>query len=151
MRGIAAARARQARAQLAAVDRYEATIAAALARALSLLPPAPAVPGPGRLALVLFCAEQGFAGAFSARVLDAAGPDLATAELFVAGTRGAAALAERRIVPVWCGPMPSHSPGIPKLAASDRNRAVRPGWPPAASSGWRRYSANGGPDMASRP
>ena len=117
MRGIAAARAQQARAQLDAVDLYAATIAGAIARALSLLPPPrEAARGSGRLALVLFCAEQGFAGAFSARVLDAAGPDLATARLFVAGTRGVAALAERRIASAWQGAIPSHSLGIPRLA-----------------------------------
>jgi len=120
MRGIAAARAQQARGQLTAVDRYAASIAAAIARAMSLLPPGRQEHArtPGRLALVLFCAEQGFAGAFSERVLDAAGADLATAELFIAGTRGAASLAERRIKPAWQGAMPSHSPGIPKLAAT---------------------------------
>ena len=120
MRGIAAARAQQARAQLIAVDRYEAAIANAIARALSLLPPDRHAPAPkrSRLALVLFCAEQGFAGAFSQRVLDAAGADLASSALFVVGTRGAAALAERRIEPGWSGAMPSHSPGIPKLAAT---------------------------------
>jgi F-type H+-transporting ATPase subunit gamma len=120
MRGIAAARAQQARAQLTAVDRYEASIASAIARALSLLPPGRHAPTPnrGRLALVLFCAEQGFAGAFSQRVLDAAGADLSSSALFVVGTRGAAALAERRIKPRWSCAMPSHSPGIPKLAAT---------------------------------
>lgn len=118
MRGIAAARAQQARAQLTAVDRYEASIARAIARALSLLPPGQAPVHRGRLALVLFCAEQGFAGAFSQRVLEAAGPDLASSSLFVVGTRGAAALAERHIKPSWSGAMPSHSPGIPKLAST---------------------------------
>ena len=39
MRGIAAARAQQARGQLVAVDSYAATIAAAIGRALALLPP----------------------------------------------------------------------------------------------------------------
>ncbi len=118
MRGIAAARAQQARAQLTAVDRYAAAIAAAIARALSLLPPGRDRKAhmPPRRAVVLFCAEQGFAGAFSDRVFEAAGADLATSALFVAGTRGVAALSERRIVPDWHGALPSHSPGIPKLA-----------------------------------
>src|SRR5579864_8288810 len=83
MRGIAASRVQQARGQLVAVDHYAATIAAAIARAVTLLPPAvtPAMPQSRRPAIVLFCAEQGFAGAFTERVLDAAGADLATAEL----------------------------------------------------------------------
>jgi F-type H+-transporting ATPase subunit gamma len=68
------------------------------------------------LALVLFCAEQGFAGAFSERVLDSVRPDLADAEVFMIGTRGSVAAVERGIAVGWDSPMPSHSPGIPKLA-----------------------------------
>jgi F-type H+-transporting ATPase subunit gamma len=118
MRGIAAARVQQARGQLVAVDHYAATIAAAIARAVALISPAVtyAVPQSARPAIVLFCAEQGFAGAFSERVLDAAGTDLATAELFLIGTRGNAAAAERGIVADWKSAMASHSAGIPKLA-----------------------------------
>jgi F-type H+-transporting ATPase subunit gamma len=74
------------------------------------------MPQSGRPAIVLFCAEQGFAGAFSERVLDAAGSDLATAELFLIGTRGYAAAAERGVAANWKIPMASHSASIPKLA-----------------------------------
>ena len=118
MRGIAAARVQQARGQLAAVDGYAATIAAAIGRALALLPAADpkAARRSGRLALVLFCAEQGFAGAFSERVLDGAGADLAASELFLIGTRGGAIATERGLAISWKGAMPAHSPGIPKLA-----------------------------------
>jgi F-type H+-transporting ATPase subunit gamma len=118
MRGIAAARAQQARSQLIAVDSYAATIAAAIGRALTMLPSAP--PDGSRRstrpALVLFCAEQGFAGAFSEHVLNAAGGDLTASDLFLIGTRGAAVAAERGVTIGWKSPMPSHSPGIPKLA-----------------------------------
>jgi F-type H+-transporting ATPase subunit gamma len=118
MRGIAAARAQQARSQLVAVDRYAATIAAAIGRALALAPAAP--PGAARKssrpAVVLFCAEQGFAGAFSERVLDAVGADLATSDVFLIGTRGGAVAAERGVAAGWKSAMPSHSPGVPKLA-----------------------------------
>jgi F-type H+-transporting ATPase subunit gamma len=118
MRGIAAARAQQARAQLVAVDTYAASIAAAVGRALSLAPPAR--PDHGRAGaqtgLVLFCAEQGFAGAFSERVLDAAGAALHTANLFLIGTRGLMSIAERGVKPEWTAPMPAHAPGIPQLA-----------------------------------
>lgn len=71
---------------------------------------------PTRLGLVLFCAEQGFAGAFSERVLDAVGPDLATAKLFLVGTRGGAIAAERGVAAMWSGVMPSRSNGVPHLA-----------------------------------
>ena len=118
MRGIAAARARQARDQLDAVDAYATTIAAAMARVLVLAPAAfpGAAASRGRLALVLFCAEQGFAGAFSERVLDAVGPDLVTAELFLVGTRGRVALAERGVGAGWTRAFPSRSPGVLRLA-----------------------------------
>jgi F-type H+-transporting ATPase subunit gamma len=118
MRGIAAARVQQARTQLAAVDSYAATIAMAIGQALALISPGGSeqTGQSGRLALVLFCAEQGFAGAFSERVLDAVGADLATSELFLIGTRGSVAAAERGIAAGWKSATPSHSLGIPKLA-----------------------------------
>lgn len=118
MRGIAAARVQQARSQLVAVDSYAATIAAAIGRALALVPAArpEGTPRSGRRALVLFCAEQGFAGAFSERVLDTVGGDLSTSELFMIGTRGSVAAAARGVMVGWKSAMPSHSPGIPKLA-----------------------------------
>ena len=118
MRGIAAARAQQARAQLVAVDSYAATLAAAIGRAIALIPPRHPgeVPKATRQALVMFCAEQGFAGAFSERVFDATSADLAESELFLIGTRGGAVAVERGVAPVWNSPMPSHSPGIPRLA-----------------------------------
>lgn len=128
MRGIAAARVQQANTQLAAVDSYAAIVAAAIGRALVLAPsfrpgsPGARSPGLGdaqqseRAALVLFCAEQGFAGAFSQRVLDAVGDDLGESELFLVGTRGIMALFERGITAGWTCAMPAHSPGVPKLA-----------------------------------
>jgi F-type H+-transporting ATPase subunit gamma len=118
MRGIAAARAQQARGQLAAVDSYAATVALAIGQTLELVPAArfgrehESI----RMALVLFCAEQGFAGAFSERVLDAVGQELTNAEVFVVGTRGHAVATERGISVDWHAPMPSHSLGVPKLA-----------------------------------
>jgi F-type H+-transporting ATPase subunit gamma len=118
MRGIAAARAQQARGELAAVDSYAATIAVAIGRTLALDPidRPNAAPQSTRSALVLFCAEQGFAGAFSERVLDAASANLATSELLLIGTRGGVAAAERNIAASRKISMPSHSQGIPKLA-----------------------------------
>jgi F-type H+-transporting ATPase subunit gamma len=118
MRGVAAARAQQARRQLAAVDSYAKTIALAIGRALDFLPLAVAAPVKAgiRPALIVFCAEQGFAGAFSERVLASIEGDLRKCELFVIGTRGQTAIAQRGLVAGWKSPMPSHSPGIPGLA-----------------------------------
>ena len=118
MRGIAAARAQQARGQLVAADSYAATIARAIGRTLALVPAARAgaVGQSTRPALVLFCAEQGFAGAFSERVLDAIGAYQADSALFLIGTRGNAVAAERGLHAGWSSAMPSHSLGLPKLA-----------------------------------
>lgn len=118
MKGIAAARAHTARTQLEAVDSYAATIAAVMSSALG---PEAALsqglrPIPVKTGLLVFCAEQGFAGAFSERVLDSIGPEPDPETLFLVGTRGLSLAAVRGIVPVWSAAMPSHTPGIPKLA-----------------------------------
>ena len=131
MRGIAAAHAQQARSELVAVDSYSGTIAAEIARILPLAPDAgTGAHAPRRPpALVLFLAEQGFAGNFSERVLDAIGSDFDTGRLFVVGTRGSALAAERGLVPAWQAAMPAHSTSIPALAdrlaeALDRRMAA---------------------------
>ena len=118
MRGIAAARAQQARSQLVAVESYSATIALAIGRTLPQVPAARSdIAGRStRPVLVLFCAEQGFAGAFSERMLDAVRADLSDSELFLVGTRGRAVAAEKGVVAAWNSPIPSNSLGIPKLA-----------------------------------
>ncbi len=114
MKGIAAARAHVARAQLPAVDSYAGMIAAAMAE---ILPP-PLAPGnPAHSAqpgVLVFCAEQGFAGAFSERVLDTIGDT--GGHLFLIGTRGLSIATARDISARWTAPLPSHTPGIPKLA-----------------------------------
>lgn len=118
MRGIAAARVQQARSQLVAVDNYAAKIADVIGRTLNLLPPEPPdFPHRSmRPAIVLFCAEQGFAGAFSERILDSAGTDLAKSVLLLIGSRGSAVATERGVKVDWTVAMTAHSPGIPILA-----------------------------------
>jgi F-type H+-transporting ATPase subunit gamma len=118
MRGIAAARAQQARGQLAAVESYAATIALAIGRVLALAPSVvrDGARRPTRPALVLFCAEKGFAGAFSERVLDAVGGELAASILFLVGSRGRAAAAERGVAAHWSSAMPAQSLGVARLA-----------------------------------
>lgn len=120
MRGIAAARAQQARTQVEAVDAYASTIAASIGRALALSTAHSQqdMPETAHPALVVFAAEQGFAGAFSEHVSDALETDLTGTKVFLIGTRGAAVLAERGITFAWRSAMPSHSLGIPKLADS---------------------------------
>lgn len=118
MRGISAARAQQARAALTAVDSYTAMITGAIGRVLATRSPADNDLGKDRSkqALIVFCAEQGFAGAFSERVLDAITDDLAASVVLLVGTYGAATARERTIVAAWQGAMPSQPSGVPGLA-----------------------------------
>jgi F-type H+-transporting ATPase subunit gamma len=120
LRGIAASRAQKARSLLAGIDAYSAVVSRAIGRALSLFPadfrPATGY-GPGRMGIILFCAEQGFAGAFSERVLnDVGAADLANAMTIVIGTRGIAVASERGLTPSWSAPMASHVDAVPALA-----------------------------------
>ncbi|MCC5976270.1 MAG: F0F1 ATP synthase subunit gamma [Rubellimicrobium sp.] len=115
MTGIAGARARTACAQIAAVEGYADSLGDALAQAMAGI----AVEGdilPGRPAVVAFCAEQGFVGGFSERVLDAVETNRAGRDLFLIGSRGAAIAAGRGLVPVWSAAMPSRSASLPKFA-----------------------------------
>jgi F-type H+-transporting ATPase subunit gamma len=73
-------------------------------------------PRPAKRGLILFCAEQGFAGAFSEHVFEAAGGDLQGTVILLAGTRGAAVSAERGIKPAWATAMTTHVEGIAVFA-----------------------------------
>ena len=119
MRGIAAARAQHARAESAAVEAFSALVADAVGQAMALCreEDAPARrDGASRQVLVAFCAEQGFAGAFSERVLDAVQADFPAAELCLAGTRGLALAAERGLAPRLHVAMPARSADVSRLA-----------------------------------
>jgi F-type H+-transporting ATPase subunit gamma len=119
MKGIAAARAHVARTQVLAVDSYAATIASAMSQVLG--PDLAASPpklesSKGQSGLLVFCAEQGFAGAFSERVLDSIGAEIDRTTLFLIGTRGLSVATARGFNPYWNAALPSHTSGIPKLA-----------------------------------
>ncbi len=116
MRGIAGARAQQARNALHTVELYAASLSAAIARALALLPDGDGAAPARSRALVVFLAEQGFAGGFNERLLDAVATKFGDNQLFLIGSRGKALAAERGIHPVWSGAMPSHPDSVPKLA-----------------------------------
>ncbi|MFN3844247.1 MAG: F0F1 ATP synthase subunit gamma [Paracoccaceae bacterium] len=115
MTGIAGARARTARAQIAAVETFSATLDAALAQSSAGVE-AVAPDLTARPALVVFCAEQGFVGGFSERVLDTVGAIPSDTDLFLIGSRGTAIAAARGIHPVWSAAMPSRSASLPKFA-----------------------------------
>jgi F-type H+-transporting ATPase subunit gamma len=119
MRGIAASRAQKARSLLAGIDAYADVISRTIGQALALLPadvPPTLACRPARLGLILFCAEQGFAGAFSERVLDSAAGDLAGATSLIIGSRGAVAARERGVAPAWSGPMSTRVEAVPDFA-----------------------------------
>ncbi len=119
MRGIAASRAQRGRTLLAGTDAYSDVVSRAIGQALSLMPgDMPRAPSRQRatLALVLFCAEQGFAGAFSEHILDAAAGDVSGAVVLMIGTRGTIVAKERGLMPTWTSPMATHVDAIPALA-----------------------------------
>jgi F-type H+-transporting ATPase subunit gamma len=119
MRGIAASRAQKGRSLLAGIEAYTDVVSRAIGEALNLLSADKTVVPSRRkpkLGLILFCAEQGFAGAFSERVLDAAADDLARAVNLIIGTRGAVIARERGIKPTWSAPMPTHVDAVTGFA-----------------------------------
>lgn len=119
MRGIAASRAQMGRAMLPGVEAYAEVVSRAIGAALIL-------PGAGaarvaeadaeRRGLVMFCAEQGFAGAFSERVLDAAAPVAETTTVLLVGSRGGVIAEERGLRPSWTAAMATHAGAVPLLA-----------------------------------
>lgn len=119
LRGIAASRAQRAHSLLAGIDAYSSVVSQAIGQALTLMPADyrhPAGRGGERTGLIFFCAEQGFAGAFSERVLDQAESDPENAMTFVIGTRGLAVARERGLNPSWSIAMASHVDAVPSLA-----------------------------------
>ncbi|MGH2342323.1 F0F1 ATP synthase subunit gamma [Segnochrobactraceae bacterium EtOH-i3] len=115
MRGIAAARSREARARLDGIRAFAGTIGAAIGQALALAPAgaasAPSPAGDARTVLIAIAAEQGFAGTFSERILDAV---LAERDgtpgsiLFLVGDRGLMVAGERGVTPDWTAAMIAH-------------------------------------------
>ena len=119
MRGIAASRAQRGRSLLPGIEAYTEVVSRAIGQALILLPADTVTSAPLRHAkrgLILFCAEQGFAGAFSERVLDAAAGDLGGSVNLVIGTRGALIVNERGIKPAWSAAMATNVDAIPSFA-----------------------------------
>lgn len=119
MRGIAASRAQKSRTLLAGIEAYTDVVSRAIGRALTLLP-SNAIAQPSRrrskLGLILFCAEQGFAGAFSERVLDAAANDVGAAVNLIVGTRGSVIARERGVESSWSVSMVTRVDAIPSFA-----------------------------------
>ncbi|HWL81801.1 MAG TPA: FoF1 ATP synthase subunit gamma [Roseomonas sp.] len=118
MRGMAAARAQQGRNLLPAIRAYAEIVAQAMAQALELLPVGLRA-GPEmrkRLGLIVFGAEQGFAGAFTERMLETLLRESDGSALLLVGSRVAARAAEHGLRPVWTSAMPPHVDGLAGLA-----------------------------------
>ncbi|MCA0996145.1 F0F1 ATP synthase subunit gamma [Alloyangia pacifica] len=123
MRGIAASRLQDANAHVGAIRLYADTIGEAIGQALGLSEAERAAPksaaAGGALHIVL-CAEQGFAGNFSARVLEAAQHALVEAErtheVLLIGDRGLLIAHDYGITPSWSAPMIAHPARAAHLA-----------------------------------
>ncbi len=125
MRALAAVRTREARARLDGVLAYARNIADAIGRALPLMESArfaePAPSSRGALAILAFGAEQGFAGAFNARILDAVAAATTRAGetptlLMLIGSRALVAAQARGLRPDWSHPMIAHLDRAAELA-----------------------------------
>jgi F-type H+-transporting ATPase subunit gamma len=127
MRGVAAARAREAQARLEGVSAYAAALGEAIGAALSLQlgeHEEPLALGEKRNLghiLLAFCSAQGFVGAFNERVLAAVKKILAASPagrtaLYLVGERGAALAEERGLRLAWTTPMAAHVDETPALA-----------------------------------
>lgn len=123
MRGIAATRAQQGRARLPAIRAYAQTVERAIGRARQLetgerQEASSSGGGSGRPGLILFGAEQGFAGAFVEQALDAAAADFARAHIFLIGNRAATVAAERGLEPDWTLGLPSGADALTDAAVA---------------------------------
>jgi F-type H+-transporting ATPase subunit gamma len=123
MRGAAAARSHEARSRLDGIRAYATAIGGAIGQALAFAPEPDPQPhksqSPQRHIVIVFSSEQGFAGTFNERVLDAAEPLLKAAgsELLVVGDRGTMVAVERGMVFDWSAPMVTHAEEVPRLAS----------------------------------
>jgi F-type H+-transporting ATPase subunit gamma len=120
MRGIAGSRAQQSRALLPAVRAYAGIAARAIGRARLLQPGKAEASRPmthGKPGLLVFGAEQGFAGAFAEQVLDATQAGYGDAHVFLVGSRTAALAAERGLAADWHGELPGRASAVPQIAS----------------------------------
>lgn len=121
MRGVAAARSREARRSLDGVRGYAETIALAISQALTFLPEGERPDSVQRSvdhrrgghAVIALCAEQGFAGVFSEHILVLArsiiGQTIGSRSvLMLVGDRGLMVAGERGLDIDWSAPMVAH-------------------------------------------
>ncbi|GAB2800636.1 FoF1 ATP synthase subunit gamma [Halomonas shantousis] len=125
MRGIAAARSREAQQHLQGIRAYADVIGTAIGEALALVnvaerPTTTSTTGPQRHLRIILCAEQGFAGNFSERILAMTLESQISSSdsVFLVGERGLTLAAERATKPAWSASMAVHPDAMPTLAGS---------------------------------
>ncbi len=122
MRGIAAARAQQSRTRLPAIRAYSLTAGHAIAQARRLGAgdrPTEVGDAPrGRHGLIVFGAEQGFAGTFVEQVLNSVAGEFSSAHVFLVGSRTAAIAADRGLPFGWSTGLPSGVGALADTAAT---------------------------------
>ncbi|WP_454887509.1 F0F1 ATP synthase subunit gamma [Sphingomonas oryzagri] len=121
MRGIAGARAQQSRALLPAIRAYAETAGRAIGQASRIAASSSRRPygaSTGKPGLIVFGAEQGFAGAFAEQVLNAVAADAADSQFFLVGERASAIATERDIRVDWHASLPNQAAALSVLATS---------------------------------
>lgn len=140
MRGIAATRALQARQHLPAAAAYAAMLAEAITATApgSGKPDAVARQGAhARTGLVVFGAEDGFAGNFTERIVDSARADMTRSHIFVIGTRAAAIMETMGFDTRMRLALPARATGMSRLA----DRIAEALYPRIAQAGLDRLEA----------
>ena len=120
LRSLAALRVRQTHEALNAIRHYTDTVNSSLGQVVStlvsILPETSADKAP-RKAVLAFCSEYGFVGAFNHQIITRATHEISTDSLlFIIGARGALAAKERNIDVERRIPMPTNITGIPEAA-----------------------------------
>jgi F-type H+-transporting ATPase subunit gamma len=132
MRGIAAARSREARQRITGIRACADIVGAAISDALMLENSDQSRNPAQRTAVaesaestdsagltIVFCAEQGFVGAFNEHVIDNASRQTGTLPgdaCFMIGERGLAPAMQHGLKVIWSTPMVAHADEVPALA-----------------------------------
>ncbi|MDE3011047.1 MAG: F0F1 ATP synthase subunit gamma [Pseudomonadota bacterium] len=121
MRGIAAARAREAEARLTGVDRHAAIVAASIADALAVDSGGPpeflAADAAGPPMAIVVLSQGGFVGTLNERVLATADAELTrSARILLLGGHGVRIAAERGLACDWVYSMAANAALVPALA-----------------------------------
>ncbi|HMK89032.1 MAG TPA: F0F1 ATP synthase subunit gamma [Methylocystis sp.] len=127
MRGVAAARTREAQLRLEGVRAYAKALGESIGSALALMTEHPsrqsdaARRSPGGRIVLVFCSAQGFVGPFNDRILAAAKRAVTRssaerAALYIVGERGEALAEEQGLQSSWTAPMASRVDEAPLLA-----------------------------------